>query len=259
MNGVIQDLKKGLTLIVVSSLKGFEGTSVHVNELGKAAPKLVEKAYKEQGVPDAKERILSWRDGKSELNGGPYHQMFLLHNRQLIGVRYSEQRYIRDLGQIIMDYVPPTMLSDDIRGIPGAFEMLLNYTGHASSKGPFVIFNDGLGLTKESLAQHGFYKSECPIFVPPLNAETPEQWNKVLDKPVYMFARPLSKEFSISKEAARFLFVGLYIGEGYTDPVGEEGGVTLREPPVAKLPAAQKTIKAIRDARGDEIVFHKVE
>lgn len=100
MSTITQDARNNLTLIVVESFSSYPNHQ-ELSGLGKAGVQLVKDVYKETDVPHGDELVLSWKDGKVELNGTGYNQMFLLHHRRLVGVRYSQEMHIKGFGKAV--------------------------------------------------------------------------------------------------------------------------------------------------------------
>lgn len=160
----------------------------------------------------------------------------------MVPARHSSQKYVIDL----------QLLSEDATGtVPlTPQEILLSYTRHLTkSPDQYVLtLSDGVGIDTSVLAGNG-YEHFGParrkmLWVPPLNADTREEYQKAISVDISVKFGPNFSEHRIPENAALFIAVEKYI---------REGGTELSARKLKKLgydfdtlPAVVKTIRAIR-------------
>jgi hypothetical protein len=239
--------------------------------------------FAEQGVPDADKRVLLAKDTigsadtKPQLDGSSphYHMLYLVNDGRVVGMRATEELDIKGLGHIVLDYLPPLVPQAEAdrvyliktggrQGMLGLFremtpvQILWSFTGHLTGPQEVVArFTDGIGISRQHLADNGYLKSEVSILVPPQDAETREDYLRVQDEQVGMFGKPIrGDELKLSKKAADRLFVQKYLKDGYIDRDKlREARLRINE-----VPCVVRTRESIQEATGirRHIAFYQI-
>ena len=188
-------------------------------------------------------------------------------NPKPIGMRVTDEFRIPHDGRVLMEYfsamvlpeydkrkfgVNVKLLSEDEFGSASVSpsEILMTYAGQLTkSPSQYVFtFSDGVGIARNTLAGMDYERfgpeGKTLVWVPPLNAETREDYEKAI--PMEMFVKP-GPQFpgrGIPEEAALFIAVEKYIREGSTELSAKK----LRKVGFQfdTLPSVVETINAIR-------------
>ncbi|MBI2574997.1 hypothetical protein HYV82_03875 [Candidatus Woesearchaeota archaeon] len=211
---------------------------------------LQERVFKEKGVSQPEKRVLLYNDsvGRPEspgiLDGSSpgYCHIYMLYNGQLVGMRISEVTKVKGLKPpVVLDYVPALVPEEHLDArypVTDIVDILMRFDLHVmgATQCPSYLmprFTDGIGLSEEQLRRNGYFVSLAKISVPPLDAQTREEYNSVLDRvPFYVFPAGISTGPVISRTSADRLFVGKYLKEGYLDyAVVRKAGLRVNELP----------------------------
>lgn len=224
----------GLELIILNDAWGKGESFARAREIVKQGVLLQELVFMERGVSFPDKRVLRYEDsvgthaepGALDGSSPDYHHFYLLQNGRLVGMRASEDMILRGIkGRIVLDYISPLVPNSAIQGSKiDLVQLLAQPWAHIKEPLDYLpdfvaTFTDGIGPNEKQLKDLGYLKSDALVSVPPLDAQTREEYTLVLDR-IPMYAMPFSAqqgEVRLRRTGAEALLVGNYLKQGYID------------------------------------------
>ncbi len=258
----------GLELMLVKSID-FKKDG-EVRSVVREGVRLQLLVFKEQGVSQPDKRVLTYdqsfgspEDPGALNEGRPYSHLYVLRHGKPVAMMASEEYKISGIdGIAVLDYFPPLVLASERSArytVPAQVfggdsrllapmtlpEIMARATLQFTNPERVVArFNDGIGVSRGFLAGEKYLECEVKVPVPPLNAETEEEYESILDE-VSIYGRFSEKiKPRLTKKGARQLLESRYLKDGYVDE-GRLGFVSGAGIPVRELPCVKELERRI--------------
>ncbi len=267
------DFGSGLELILVKSIDFRKDSSVM--DVVRAGVELQLYVFREQGVSQPEKRVLSYdqsvgspEDPGALNEGRAYSHLYVLRQGKLIGMMASEEYKISGVkGIAVLDYFLPLVPTSEsftkyhVRapalGVSGDSQLITPITlpeimarttlQFTSPERVAARFNDGIGVSRSFLAREHYLECEVKVPVPPLDAETEEEYKSVLDEVCIYGKFSGAIKPRLTKEGANQLLKSRYLKDGYVEE-GRRGFVSGLGLLVKELPCVKELDSRINSA-----------